>query len=270
MKVISFLLPFVFFHFFVNAQTVHHPQFSVGAFGNFSNDVFSITSNPASLANFKQPSVGIYFEKKYLLNELSFIQTATAIPTRSGNFGIKTSYFGFNNYNETALGLVYARKLGTNFDIGVQFDYDKITVASYGKSSFVNYSVGLLFQLNENFHFAFNTYNPIEINNEKNTEIKFASNYKFGVGYKPFDKFFLAVELEKEKQQLPFVKLGIQYRFLPQILARGGIETNTALIYFGVGYFFKSFRIDVVTSHHPQLGITPGLYFFYNFKRKQK
>jgi hypothetical protein len=64
------------------------------------------------------------------------------------------------------------------------------------------------------------------------------------------------------------VNAGIQYKFLPQFMARAGIATNTSNVYAGVGLFLKTFRLDVVASYHPQLGITPGLMLVYNFSKK--
>ena len=60
----------------------------------------------------------------------------------------------------------------------------------------------------------------------------------------------------------------MQYKFLPQLLARVGIATNTSNVYAGVGFTLRSFRLDAVASHHPQLGITPGLLLIYDFSRK--
>jgi len=60
----------------------------------------------------------------------------------------------------------------------------------------------------------------------------------------------------------------MQYKFLPQLMARVGIATNTSNVYAGVGLNLKSFRLDVVAGYHPQLGITPGLMLLYDFLKK--
>jgi hypothetical protein len=53
-------------------------------------------------------------------------------------------------------------------------------------------------------------------------------------------------------------------------MARAGIETATSSAYFGIGLSLKSFRLDVTTGYHPQLGITPGLLLLFNFNNKGK
>jgi hypothetical protein len=60
----------------------------------------------------------------------------------------------------------------------------------------------------------------------------------------------------------------MQYKFLPQLMARVGIATNTSNLYGGFGLSLRSFRLDVVAGYHPQLGVTPGLLLLYNFSKK--
>jgi hypothetical protein len=62
----------------------------------------------------------------------------------------------------------------------------------------------------------------------------------------------------------------MQYKLLPQLLTRAGISSATSSFYIGLGLMIKSLRIDVTTSYHPQLGITPGLLLLFNFKQAGK
>lgn len=49
----------------------------------------------------------------------------------SGAFGLQADYFGYSNYNETQIGLGYARSLGKKIDVGensiiiMHFQFDK-------------------------------------------------------------------------------------------------------------------------------------------------
>jgi hypothetical protein len=64
------------------------------------------------------------------------------------------------------------------------------------------------------------------------------------------------------------VNAGMQYKFLSQLLARVGISTATSSAWAGIGLTWKSFRLDVTTSYHSQLGITPGVLLVFNFNKK--
>src|SRR5438045_1084491 len=121
------------------SQAVRSPMSSAytgpGAYSNNHIDVFSFHANQAALAKLNNISAGIYGEKRFLLNELGLYDAAIAIPTSSGNFGIDARYYGFADYNESQIGLAYARSLGNKVDVGVQFNYYNIRVAGYGNAS---------------------------------------------------------------------------------------------------------------------------------------
>jgi hypothetical protein len=266
------ILLFLSIHFILNGQTVRRPVAAIytglGAYSINHTDVFSFTNNQASLAQMKNAAAGVYGEKRFMLNELGLYQLAIAVPTNSGNFGVKAGYFGFSDYNESQMGLAYARKLGSKVDIGVQFNYNGIQVSGYGNSSAINVEIGTIFHLTDKLHAGVHAYNPVGGKYGKNSEEKLASIYTVGLGYEVSDKFFVSAETEKEENQPVNINGGIQYKFLPQFMARAGIATNTSNVYAGVGLFLKTFRLDIVASYHPQLGVTPGLMLIYNFSKK--
>ncbi len=273
MKKIVFIFIFCFFISEkilaqVTRKPVASPYLGLGAYSISQADVFSFTSNQAALVQIKNATAGVYGERRFLLSELNYYSAAVALPTSSGNFGLQAGYFGFSEYNETQLGLAYARKLGSKVDIGVQFDYNALQIAGYGKSSAINFQIGTLMHLSEKLHAGFHAYNPVggKFGNDK--QEKLASVYTAGLGYEASDKFFVSAEILKEENKPVTVNGGMQYKFLPQLLARAGISTATSTIYAGIGLQLKSFRLDITTSHHPLLGVTPGLLLIFNGKSK--
>ena len=177
-------------------------------------------------------------------------------------------YFGFSDYNETLIGLAYGRKLGTKVDIGVQFDYNSLQIAGYGKTSAINFQLGTLLRLSEELHAGFHAYNPVggKFGNDK--QEKLASVYTMGLGYEASDKFFISAEIQKEENRPVNVNAMLQYKFLPQLFLRGGVATATSIVYGGIGLQLKAFRLDITVSQHPQLGISPGLLLLFNGKSK--
>jgi hypothetical protein len=266
------ILLLIFCYSSVRAQTVRRPVAALytglGAYSINHVDVFSFTNNQASLAQMKNVSAGAYGERRFMLDELSLYQLSIAVPTKSGNFGVKAAYFGFSEYNESQLGLGYARKLGAKLDVGVQFNYNGVQLAGYGNASAVNFEIGTILHLTDKLNAGIHAYNPVGGKFGKNAEEKLASVYAVGLGYEASEKFFVSAEIEKEENQPVNVNAGMQYRFLAQLMGRAGIATNTSNLYAGVGLFLKTFRIDVVASYHPQLGITPGLLLIYNSSKK--
>ena len=269
----SRLIPlFILYTIVISGQTVRRPVAALytglGSYSFQHVDVFSTVNNQAALAQIKNFSAGVYGERRFMLDELSLYQLAVSIPTKSGNFGVEAGYFGYNEYNESQIGLAYGRKLGSKIDVGVQFNYNGIRINGYGNSSAINFEIGSIFHLTDKLHAGIHAYNPVGGQYGKNQEEKLASVYTAGMGYEASEKFFVSIEIEKEENQPVNVNAGLQYKFLPQLIARTGISTNTSNVYAGVGLILKSLRLDVVAGYHPQLGVTPGLLLIYSFSKK--
>ena len=269
-KTITFILLFQFaidLSSQVTRRPVASPYIGLGAYSISHVDVFSFVSNQASLAQMKNISAGVYGERRYLLSELNYYTAAVALPTSSGNFGLQTGYFGFSDYNETQIGLAYGRKLGDKLDLGVQFDFNSLQIAGYGNSSAINFQIGAIMHLTEKLNVGFHTYNPVGGKFGKDNQEKLASVYTAGMGYEASENFFISAEIQKEENKPVSVNAGLQYKFIQQLLLRGGVCSATSLVYVGIGLQLKSFRLDITTSHHPQLGITPGLLLVFNGKK---
>jgi hypothetical protein len=239
-----------------------------GAYSRNHTDVFSFNSNQALLAQLKNAAIGVYGERRFFLSELNNYYVALAVPTSSGNFGLNANYFGFAGYNESKIGLAYARKLGNKVDVGVQFNYNGITAAGYDKASAISFEAGTVLHLSEKLHTGFHVNNPVGGKFGKDHSEKLPSVYTAGFGYDASEKFFFSLEMIKEEDQDVNINAGLQYKFIPQLLIRTGISSATSTASFGIGLSLDNLRLDVAASYHPQLGISPGLLLLYNFKRK--
>lgn len=257
----------------LKAQTLRRPlaapYITLGAYSLNHVDVFSFTSNQASLAQLKSSSVGLYGERRFLLNELNNYTATIGLTTKTGNFGVKANYSGFSDYNETQLGVAYARKLGNNLDVGAQFNYNGIQIAGYGNASAISFEVGTIFHISEKLHAGIHANNPVGGKFGKEQQEKLSAVYSFGLGYDASSKFFISAEIEKEEDQPINVNAGFQYKFIPQLLVRAGMSSATSSAWLGVGVTLKSVRFDITSSYHSQLGLTPGLLFIFNFNGNQ-
>lgn len=276
MKILStclFLLA-LFSKMETSCQTLRHPIVAnytrLGAYSLNNPDIFSFTANQASLAQLKSGAAGVYGEKRFLLNELSNYIAVAGLPTSSGNFGLKASYFGSTGYNESQIGLAYARKLGSKIDIGAQFNYNSLSIASYGNASAISFEIGTIWHVSERVNAGIHINNPVGGKFGKDQQEKLTSVYTLGLGYDASDKFFISTAIEKEEDQPVNVNAGIQYKFIPQLLARLGVSTATSSLWMGTGLSWKLFRLDVTAAYHPQLGISPGLLLLVSLPSKRE
>ena len=241
---------------------------TTNTYSSADKDAFSFTANQAALARNKNFSAGFYGERRFLLADLSSYQLAVALPTPSGNFGVQGSYFGNAAFNESGVGLAFARSLG-QVDVGVQFNYYQVKIAGYGNASAVNFEAGGILHITDQFQTGVHIYNPTRASIGKSSEEKLPFIYSFGLGYDASENFFIGAEIQKEEGQQVNVIAGLQYAFDKKLFARAGISSATSSFYLGTGFLWNGFRIDLAFSVHPSLGATPGMLLVYNSPEKK-
>lgn len=257
-----------------NAQAVLQPvsarYLALGAYSSHNVDIYSTRVNSAALAQLQQASAAVYAEKRFLLEDLNLYTGSFALPTKSGTFAIHASYFGFDLSNQSQFSLAYGRKISSKLDIGAAFYYQSLNQAGiYGNASAITGSISMLLHLTDKIHVGVNAYNPIRAAYDKEKTERLASQYTMGIGYDASDKLYISAELVKEEGQGVNVNAGFQYQFVKQFFIRAGIATQTTNYFMGLGFKLKDFRLDVSSSYHPQLGLSPGLLLLYNFGKKK-
>ena len=242
-------------------MSVFYP--SINAYSSQFKDAFSFQSNSASLAGLQHFSAGVFSERRFLLEELSSYSFALALPTASGNFGLKGDFFGGPLYKEATLGFAYGRKLGEKAAVGLGFDYVSLNASGYGSASALTFDAGAIFRLTEHLQTGIHAYNPVRTNMGKSGEERLPALYSVGLGYDVSSQFFIGTEVVKTEDQPLSLNAGFHYAFAEKLVARGGVSSAASVYYIGFGVQVKSFRVDATASFHPYLGTTPGLLFIY-------
>ncbi len=243
------------------------PYSGLTAYSSNQNDAFSFTGNTAALAAVKSAGLGIYGERKFLMNEDNSFGIAAVFPSSKGNFGLQINYSGFKNFNEQQAGAAYARSLGKKLDIGIQFNYYGYKIPAYYNVAAVNFEAGVILHLTEKFKAGIHLFNPTGGKLGK-TDEKLAAVYKIGLGYDASDDFFVSMEIFKEEDQKTNVTGGFQYHFRQQFFIRAGFRSDSGSGFGGIGFLYRELRIDVSASVHPQLGVSLGILLLYNFKKR--
>jgi len=205
-----------------------------------------------------------------MLDEIAVHQLAVSIPTHSGNFGLNGFYSGFTDYNETSIGLAYARKLAVKLDVGVQFNYHALNIPTYGKAPAFDFELGTILHLTEQLNAGMHLYNPVGGKFGKYKDEKFPSIYSAGLGFEASEKFFLSIVAEKQEGNALNVNAGFQYKIIREVLIRLGISSANPSLFFGIGYCWKKLMLHVTANYHQVLGITPGLILIFNANEKPK
>jgi hypothetical protein len=252
----------------ITRSTVSSRYTSNGAYSNNFSDAFAGSVNQANLANVQQIHTGVFAERRFQLEALSFYQAGFVMPSKWGGFGLHLNYGGGTNYNNTQLGLAFGKKLGRAVNLGAQINYNNIRVPVYGSSSAVNFEIGSTWQITPQLVTGIHLYNPVGGKFGKESTEQLPAIYKLGAGYTINKQVIVTTELIKETNEPVTINAGLQYQWNDQFFGRAGVVTAFNQYYIGAGWQWKQLRIDVVGSFHNQLGFTPGLLLLFKAKNK--
>ncbi|MFK8006887.1 MAG: hypothetical protein AB8H03_10970 [Saprospiraceae bacterium] len=247
-----------------NARSNGVANASVGFTG-----INSIFNNQAGLAELENMGLLFSAEQRFVLNDLNNLGVGFAIPTNSGTFGLSVTYFGFEDFNQSKIGLTYARKLMEKLSVGIQFDMLSTQIQEYGNKNLFTFEIGIQSELIENLLLGFHLFNPVKL---EIIEDEFLPTIiRAGASYSASKKLMLHTELEKDFD-FPFVfKAGIEYELTNDFWLRIGVHTNPTALSFGLGYRMKNgLRFDLASNYHQELGFTPSVGVGFDFVKKKK
>ena len=230
------------------------------------NDFWGVQNNQAALAELETMQFGVFYETRFLLSELGMKAFAAGLPTRFGTFGLNVNSFGYSLYGESKAGLAYARKLGERFFMGVQLDYFSTRIGeNYGSSSTIGGEIGIMAEPVKNLTIGLHLFNPTRSRLSGNLVEHLPTIMRFGMSYKFSERVFVIGEAEKDIDYKASFRAGIEYRPMEEFYIRAGAASGPELVSMGFGVALKKFRLDVATSFHSVLGLSPSIGLQYGF-----
>jgi len=235
------------------------------------SDVWSQYSNQAGLAYVENISVGLSYQNAFFVKELATNSVAFALPTKTGTFGLNYYYFGYTKYNENKIALAYAKSLGKKISVGIQLDYFVTHIeGEYGTSGVPAGEIGILTNPIKNLYIGAHVFNIWNAHISSADETYLPIIFKLGASYILYDKALLSVEFEKDMDYPLLVKAGVEFEVIKNIFFRAGVSAKPTLFSFGLGYAFKSFKLDIAFSKHEVLDYSPSISLRYFFNKKTK
>jgi len=223
-------------------------------------------NNQAGLAYLNSAVAGLYVENRFLVKELSMQAGTLAIPFKPGTLAVSYRFFGYSKYYESKIGLGFGRKFSKYFAAGIQVDYLQTHIAEgYGNYNTVVAEIGLLAKPAKNFSIGFHLFNPNRVKHKNLPEETVPTVVRFGLGYSFDDKAQLLFETEKDLDQKPVYKGGIEIALLHQLFFRSGYATGYEQLSFGLGCKLKKLIADIAFTRHYMLGFTSQISLGYEF-----
>jgi hypothetical protein len=236
-----------------------------GVYGYSSKDAdaISIEHNQASLAQIKSFSVGVNAERTFLMNDLGIYSLSAIFPVKEGSFGTIIDHAGNSAYSQSLFAFNYGRKFNEFINAGVQFNYYLINRKYFGNSSIINVDFSLLGHLTDQLTAGFQAHNLIPSNGLKSDE-RIPFQLSTGLGYDVSPELFFGCMIRKTENIPTELIPEIDYKINELLSARLGVQTGNAIYYGSVGIKLGQYKLEITSSVHPYLGITPGLVILYN------
>ncbi len=222
------------------------------------HDFWSILNNPAGMADWNGMAIGISYENRFSMKELSFVNAAFATPINNiGALGLTFSRFGFSDFSENKIGISYARSFGPHLKIGLQIDYLYFNFSNaYGKRRTATFELGVQSDITDKLCIGAYIFNPLNVKIKTTIKEKIPIVLRFGLSYKITNDFLGTTELEYNSDKNMDYRIGLEYNVLKGFSLRVGVCTNPATACFGVGYSIKWFIIDVSAKMNQYTGVS--------------
>lgn len=256
--IIAFLNNSVFAQPVVKSQSLPFP--GIGPYSS-NPDAFSFSANIAALSNYNENLIGVFSERKFLLEENSIHALYMGIPSKHGNFGFFLNYSGFSSYNQYHFGGAYAKSLG-NVSAGIQFCYSKTKISDYINATNFSASLGFLFKINPKFYSGVQISNFIQSKSKGERELTFV---RLGFGYQPSSSVFVGMDVSKEENTAGNVLLILRYDYNKRLHSGLSFNAGNITTSGSAGVSWSNYRVDISIGYHHYLGISPGITFYTKF-----
>ncbi|MDO9152106.1 MAG: hypothetical protein Q7U47_00065 [Paludibacter sp.] len=225
-------------------------------------------NNPAMLGYVDKAEIGIQYENRFIIDELSTKSFQAAYSTQFVNMGLSFAYFGYSLYHEMLLGLGFARNFSDKFALGVQFNYLNayFSATNEYKTAFFP-QIGLNVSISPVFNIGFNTFNPFQINITTEYIIKrIPSVFSLGTEYFFSKDLVWRVQIDKEISSNYRFASGFDYEMLNFLKIKLGAYAGNYLVScLGLGIKTGAFFFDLNGELHPLLGLNTFASVKYRF-----
>lgn len=238
---------------------------SMAGAGVSLQDVWSIQQNQAGLANIKEITVAVAFEKPFAGYELSTQTAIFVLPVKNNVFGLSIQRYGFASYNEQRTSLSYARPFGDQLYAALNFNYHLMKIEGYGSSQTYSVEAGVQYHFNNNLSIAAHIANPGLSRFAADLNSTIPARLQLGASYVFSEKVLLALAVEKTYRDHLDTKLGLEYQIIELLALRGGISAYPFKQYAGFGLKYHKLKMDIAASSQPVLGYSPQIALSYEF-----
>src|SRR5688500_15600255 len=222
-------------------------------------DTWSTFNNPSALGFTERIQMGFSYKNNFLMKELSQMSFAFSLPVKKvGVFHLGVDRFGYDQFSSNKFGVGYSRKFGKIFSLGTQINLHWLHIGDiYGNKITASGSVSFLVKPMKNWIIGANVYNITATPISVDARDRINTIFRLGTSYTIAEKFMIGIEGEASIQYDPTFKAGVEYKPIPLLAIRAGINTYPMSPTLGFGIDYKRILFDFAGKWHPVLGFSP-------------
>lgn len=226
--------------------------------GNVSaclSDVWSMTNNLAGLAEVEHATASASYHAIPSFSPFNRMAAVFALPIASGAGGVSVFRFGDDLYDEQILSLGYANTFGLA-SLGIKGNYIQYRAEGLETRTAISVSFGGLATLTPQLLFGAYIVNINQPVINETTEERIPTRLLAGVAFKPSGKVIASAEIEKEIQQRPTIKAGLEYEVFRKITFRTGFNLHPERGFTGIGFTLSRFQLDYALQWDHVFGLS--------------
>jgi hypothetical protein len=210
-------------------------------------EVFGTWNEPGRLAALRRASVGVYSEKRFMIEGWNVHALAVAFPAGGGVAGVKVLHAGIRPYAETQASMMYGLRLGKSVMAAAGFGLGG------GKAA-------------AEWGTVWETGRRCRIGMQCRMGASGAEYGGVSVTFGPEGPVEIELAAGKAAGQAVYGRAQVLYRPVDRLLLVGGYAAGPLFPYAGVGWMAGWWKMGVVGRWHPYLGISPGILIGWNGK----
>ena len=192
---------------------------------------WALYSNPSGISKQKNMWIGISYQNRFLLKQLSTKSLAFILPIDRNVFAFSFSSFGYTKYFENTISFYYAINILEKLSTAINFN-----LFTFNKLTKISFDISCIIQFKDYLNFGLSIVNPISeyITNSSN---KLLDSYiKAAFNYKIIENTNIVLEIQPYLFINKFIyKLGLQYAAFKHFLINFGISSHFNLFSIGFG-----------------------------------
>jgi hypothetical protein len=191
-----------------------------------------------------------------------------ALPVKIGVAGASFFRFGDDLYNEQLISLGYSTKFGLA-SLGLKVNYIQYHAEGFGTASAFTVSFGGIAEITPKILVGAIVDNINQPKLSSTSEERIPARFRIGTLLTLSEKVLATMELEKDSENSPIAKAGLEYTLHKKFTARTGFNLNPQSAFGGLGFKLKKFKLDYALQFHEQLGAAHQATVIVSLKKKK-